>query len=114
MREQMPPEDQIQLLELENKALRFQTESQTKIIDGLKKETTELEAARKEIATLKDDLRVMDRYRMLVERASVIARDIPGVKESLMNRSLIKKQGDFVQVDMVPVFGECTTIPLKP
>lgn len=100
MREQMSLEDQLQLLELENKALRFQGDAQTKIIEHQKAE----------INTLKDDLRVMDRYRMLVERASVIARDIPGVKEALVNRSLIKKQGDFVQVDLHPVFTECSTV----
>lgn len=110
MRNQLSSEDQVQLLELENKALRFQAERQTQMIDDLKAAAANAEELKKEIATLKDDLRVMDRYRMLVERASIIARDIPGVKDALVNRSLIKKQGDFVQVQLPPVFPECSTV----
>lgn len=104
MRQQLSPEDQIQLLELENKALRFQVDSQTKIIQDLQAE----------LVTVKDDLRVLDRYRMLVERASIIARDIPGVKEALLARSQVKKQDHFVQVDIGKgILPERATLPLK-
>jgi hypothetical protein len=62
-------EEKVDTLELENKALRFQNETQAKLI-----------------LELRDDLRYMDRYRMVVERASILARDLPQLREELLRR----------------------------
>jgi hypothetical protein len=69
LNELLKVEEKVDTLELENKALRFQNETQAKLI-----------------LELRDDLRYMDRYRMVVERASILARDLPQLREELLRR----------------------------
>lgn len=62
-------QDKADTLELENKALRFQNEEQTRLI-----------------SKLQEDLHLMGRFRALIERASKMAEDLPRLKEELLDR----------------------------
>lgn len=69
MRQQLPVDDQVQILELENKALRFQIERQAELIKTIQEENT-----------------LLKRYRALVSRASTLASDLPELAEKLRTR----------------------------
>jgi len=70
--ELLQSEEKLATLELENKALRYQNGEQSRII-----------------TQLQDDLRLMDRYRALVERASTLAADLPRLKDELLDRKKV-------------------------
>lgn len=70
--ELLQSEEKLATLELENKALRYQNGEQLRII-----------------TQLQDDLRLMDRYRALVERASTLAADLPRLKDKLLDRKKV-------------------------
>lgn len=63
-------EEQLQIMELENKALRVQNERQCQIINELR-----------------EDNELLRRYRKLVKRASELAEDLPKLKEELIVRT---------------------------
>ena len=72
LNELLEVEDRLSVAELENKALRFQTEKQAEMIRGLN-----------------DELRFYRRFRQLVERAATIVNDVPKMKEDILSRKHI-------------------------
>lgn len=70
MRQQLPVDDQVQILELENRALRFQVERQAQLIKNIQEENV-----------------LLKRFRALVARAGEMAQDLPALAEKIAARS---------------------------